>query len=284
MIEQCKQDRNPSANYAEEFPMAVQLAGCEPEIIAEAARINVDRGAAIIDLNFGCPVKKVVTSFSGSALMRDEKLAARIMQETVRAVNVPVSVKMRLGWDEGSMNAPALARIAQDVGIKMITVHGRTRNQLYNGNADWNAVRKVKESVDIPVIVNGDISNADDACRALSMSGADGVMIGRASYGRPWVVRQIIDWFETGTERPDPALAEIADLILEHYNAMLEHYGEHAGVSIARKHIGWYCKDMPESDDLRSRINKLIDPVAVKNTLQDYFSALIEKKACAQAA
>lgn len=259
------------ANYAEEFPMAVQLAGCEPEIMAETAKINVDRGAAIIDINFGCPVKKVVNNFAGSALMKDEALAARIMDATVRAVNVPVTVKMRLGWDECSINAPRLARMAEDVGVKMITVHGRTRNQLYNGNADWAAIRAVKDNVSIPVIVNGDIAGPKDAERALSLSGADGVMVGRASYGKPWIIRDIIDYFATDNIRTAPSPQEILDLLIEHYNSILEHYGDQAGVKIGRKHIGWYCADMANSDDLRSRINQMADPKAVKEALRAYF-------------
>ncbi len=271
MLEQCKSDKTPPANYAEEFPMAVQLAGCEPAIIAEAAKINVGRGAAIIDINFGCPVKKVVNNFAGSALMRDEKLAGEIMEATVKAVNVPVSVKMRLGWDETSINAPRLAKMAEDVGIQMITVHGRTRNQLYNGEADWNAVRAVKESVSIPVIVNGDIECANDAKQAMALSGADGVMVGRGAYGKPWVVKQIIDYFRTGQESAAPARTEIGALVVEHYDSIIVHYGAHAGVGIARKHIGWYCGDMEGSDEFRSSINKMADPSQVKAALQAYF-------------
>ncbi len=271
MVEQCKSDNARSANYAEEFPMAVQLAGCEPDIVAEAAKINVDRGAAIIDINFGCPVKKVVNNFAGSALMRDEKLAGQIMEATVKAVNVPVSVKMRLGWDEQSINAPKLAKMAEDVGIQMITVHGRTRNQLYNGEADWSAVRAVKDSVKIPVIVNGDIECANDAKEARELSGADGVMVGRGAYGKPWVVKQIIDYFRTGSESAAPTRAEIGALVIEHYDAIIEHYGAHAGVGIARKHIGWYVADMEGSDELRSSINKMSDPAAVKLALRRFY-------------
>ncbi len=273
MLEQCRNEKADTfTNYAEEFPIAVQLAGCEPDIMAEAARINVDRGASIIDINFGCPVKKVVNNFAGSALMKDEALAAQIMEATVKAVNVPVSVKMRLGWDETNLNAARLAHIAQDVGIQMITVHGRTRNQLYNGVADWRAVSGVKTAVSIPVIVNGDITGAAEARNALEQSGADGVMIGRGSYGRPWLVRQVIDWFETGVEGREPSFPEICAVILEHYQAIISHYGEHAGVGIGRKHIGWYCKDMPESEDLRSIVNTTGESKKVVNILKDYFS------------
>lgn len=278
MLEQFKRapQKTTSENYAEEFPMAVQLAGCEPEIMAEAARLNVDRGAAIIDINFGCPVKKIVTNFAGSALMRDEVLAGKIMEETVRAVDVPVTVKMRLGWDEHSINAANLARIAENCGIKMITVHGRTRNQLYTGNADWAAIRAVKDAVSIPVIVNGDIICADNARNAIELSGADGVMVGRGTYGKPWVVRQIMDYFRGVPMTPTPSITEIEMIIREHYEMLLAHYGEHQGVAIARKHIGWYCKDMPGSETLRSEINQMLCPQSVLERLRRYFGDLSE--------
>jgi len=275
MLEEYHRKPEIAADYADEFPIAVQLAGCEPDIIAEAARVNVDRGASIIDINFGCPVKKVVSNYAGSALMKDETLAARIMEKTVKAVNVPVSVKMRLGWDEHNLNAPTLAKIAEDVGIQMITVHGRTRNQLYNGTADWNAVRTVKDAVKIPVIVNGDILCVADARTALQQSGADGVMVGRGTYGKPWLIQQIINYFEQGTEGPEPDLSARLALIHEHYDAMLAHYGPHKGVDIARKHLGWYCEDLAGAEDLRNAINKITDPKIVKATLDNYFSTLI---------
>src|SRR5690625_1980706 len=271
MIRATRRSLKMSSNCAEEFPMAVQLAGCDPVVMAEAARLNLDRGAAIIDINFGCPVKKIVNKQAGAAIMRDEALAGRILEAVVRAVPLPVTLKMRLGWDDKNRNAPRLARIAEEAGIVMLTIHGRTRCQGYGGQADWDAIAEVRQATSLPLVVNGDISDGAGALEAMRRSGANGVMVGRAARGRPWLLAQISQYLKGAAAAEDPAPEERGRLVLEHYESMLSHYGVEKGLRMARKHLSWYAIGMQGANSFRAAINRETDPKQVRQAIRSLF-------------
>jgi tRNA-dihydrouridine synthase B len=271
MIRHSRQTLKMVEKSEDEFPMAVQLAGCDPLVMAEAAKMNEERGAHIIDLNFGCPVKKIVNNYAGSALMKDEPLATSIMKAVVQAVKVPVTLKMRMGWDHSYLNAPKLARIAEDLGIQMITIHGRTRSQLYNGKADWKFIKTVKDNVTIPVIANGDINTLEDVSNCLLESTADGIMIGRGSYGRPWFLNQAFHFMKTREALSSPSLQKQHEIVKTHFTDMLAHYGHQTGIRLARKHIAWYSKGLKGSAEFRASVNACETSVALYELIDRFY-------------
>jgi len=263
----------------EPAPVSVQIAGTEPQQLARAARYNVDHGAQIIDINMGCPAKKVCNAWAGSALMRDEGLVARIVEAVVKAVDVPVTLKIRTGWDAGHRNAPVIARIAQDAGIAALAIHGRTRDQHYTGTAEYDTIAAIKAALSIPVFANGDIDSPQKAAQVLHATGADAVLVGRAAQGRPWIFREIAHFLATGEELPPPSISEVRQILLGHLHALHEFYGELQGVRIARKHLGWYVKNRPEQSTeemaaFRAVVNRAETAEAQLRLTVDYFDAL----------
>ncbi|GAB2661773.1 tRNA dihydrouridine synthase DusB [Arenimonas aestuarii] len=256
-------------------PISVQIAGTVPEVMAEAARHNVDNGAQIIDINMGCPAKKVCNAWAGSALMRDEALVGRILSAVVAAVAVPVTLKIRTGWAAEQKNALAIARIAQDSGIAALAVHGRTRDQQYTGVAEYDTIAAVKAALAIPVLANGDIDSPQKAAFVLRHTGADAVMIGRAAQGRPWIFREVAHYLATGELLAEPGVAEVRDILLAHLEHLHAFYGEESGVRIARKHLGWYAKDRPENAAFRGVVNRATTPSDQLRLTRDYFDALV---------
>ncbi len=272
---QTEKSRRRMDHAGEPAPVGVQIAGTEPAMLAEAARYNVDHGAQIIDINMGCPAKKVCNAWAGSALMQDEALVARILDAVVRAVDVPVTLKIRTGWCAGHRNAPTIARIAEDAGIAALAVHGRTRDQHYTGSAEYDTIAAIKTALSIPVIANGDIDSPEKARAVLRHTGVDAVMVGRAAQGRPWIFREIAHFLATGDRLAPPTLEEIRDILLGHLDALHAFYGEVSGVRIARKHLGWYAKDRPENAAFRSVVNRAESADAQLALTRDYFDALI---------
>ncbi len=262
----------------ENEPRTVQIAGGDPLMMADAARMNVERGAQIIDINMGCPAKKVCKKAAGSALLRDEQLVADILAAVVGAVDVPVTLKIRTGWDEHNRNAIRIARIAEDSGVKALAVHGRTRACAFNGNAEYDTIAAVVESVTIPVFANGDIATPEQAKQVLDATGASAVMIGRAAQGRPWIFREVDHFLRTGTLLPAPALTEIRDILCSHLRELHHFYGDFMGPRIARKHVGWYLKTLSGNEGFRTTFNKIDNTEEQHASIDDFFRMLITKE------
>jgi len=255
-------------------PRSVQIAGGDPEMLAEAARVNAAQGAQIIDINMGCPAKKVCNKAAGSALMKDERLVQEILHAVVAAVDVPVTLKMRTGWDPAHRNAPVLARMAEDAGIQALSVHGRTRACAYRGEAEYDTIARVRETVNIPVFANGDIDSPEKARQVLTHTGADGLLIGRAAQGSPWIFRGIAHYLATGETLSAPPLEEVLSILLEHVRALHDFYGEFMGARIARKHVGWYLQAHDRDGQFRKTFNQLEAPDAQLDSIQSYFAGL----------
>ena len=269
-----RKSRTRLNHQGEPEPRSVQIAGGDPEMLADAARQNAEFGAQIIDINMGCPAKKVCNKAAGSALMKDEKLVRAILEAVVAVVDIPVTLKMRTGWDRDNRNAPVIARMAEDAGIQALAVHGRTRADKYNGNAEYDTIAAVKASVGIPVFANGDITTPEKARQVLAHTGADGLLIGRGAQGRPWIFREILHYLETGTHLAEPPLDEVEQILSEHLAELHSFYGEKMGVRIARKHVGWYLQSHDENKQFRTRFNGIEDALEQKDSIEQYFAGL----------
>src|SRR5690606_35720632 len=267
--------RHRMDHAGEPAPVSVQIAGTVPQVMADAARHNVDNGAQIIDINMGCPAKKVCNAWAGSALMREPALVADILDAVVNAVDVPVTLKIRTGWAAGHRNALEIARIAEAAGIAALAVHGRTRDQQYKGLAEYDTIAEVKAALSIPVMANGDVDSPRKAREVLDYTGCDAVLVGRAAQGRPWIFREIAHSLDTGTGLPEPSLAEVRDILLGHLRHLHDFYGEPSGVRIARKHLGWYARDRPENAAFRAVVNRAETADAQLRLTADYFDALV---------
>ncbi len=268
-------------HYEEESPRAVQIVGADPQAMTNAARYNADLGAQIIDINMGCPAKKVCNVFSGSALMQDEMLVTKILESVVDGVDIPVTLKIRTGWNKENKNAVRIAQIAENSGIQMLTVHGRTRACGFKGDAEYQTIKQVKDHVSIPVIANGDITTPEKAADVLHATGANGIMLGRVALGNPWIFNEINHFLKTGAHLSRPTIDKIQQVVLQHLNGLYELYGEYIGVRVARKHVGWYCKYLENGDVLRSRVNKTESVEKQLIVVEDYFNTLIDREALA---
>ncbi|WP_026971922.1 tRNA dihydrouridine synthase DusB [Aliagarivorans marinus] len=250
---------------------SVQIAGSDPQLMAQAAQLNVSNGAQIIDINMGCPAKKVNKKLAGSALLQQPQLVAQILDAVVKAVDVPVTLKIRTGWSPEERNALEIAKIAEQAGIKALTIHGRTRACMYKGSAEYDTIKAVKQAVSLPIIANGDITSAEKAKAVLDYTGADAVMVGRGAQGNPWLFREIVHFLQTGEHIDPPSPQEVKDVMLEHLHNLYEFYGEYQGVRIARKHVGWYLKQLADTEEFRRQFNKLEEPLAQTAAIEHFF-------------
>jgi tRNA-dihydrouridine synthase B len=274
LIQGSEKTKRRANHDGETTPCSVQIAGANPAFMAEAARINEGEGAHIIDINMGCPAKKICNVAAGSALLQDEPLVVRILEAVVKAVNIPVTLKIRTGWDPEHRNGVQIARLAEQCGVQAVAVHGRTRSCMFRGDAEYDTIRAIKAMVNIPVIANGDINTPEQALAVLQFTQADGLMIGRAAQGRPWIFREIHHFLETGQKLPEPTLAEIKAIMLDHLHNLYQFYGEHRGVLMARKHVSWYSKGQRHGGSFRHLFNQLLSATEQLRAANDFFDEM----------